>query len=187
MIEPPPAQDKEDAFRLRTSGYLSVVEAAIYMLLGVLLGVTALLGVAGAVHILWLGMRDWTGTTAIFELIDRLLFVLMLIEILHTVRISIRSHMLVVEPFLIVGLIATIRRVLVLTLQAESYTNNQKWMAGGKQLFQASMIELTVLAAMIAILVLSIRAMRKTRPAQAEDTLAAFLPQDDETSAPARS
>lgn len=145
-----------------------------------MLGATALLGVVGAVHILWLGIRDWSGTSAIFELIDRLLFVLMLVEILHTVRISIRSHMLVVEPFLIVGLIATIRRMLVLTLEAQGYTNSNKWMQGGEQLFQASMIELTVLAFIIAVLVLSIRAMRKTRPAKADATLAAFLPEDGE-------
>lgn len=152
------------------------------MLLGLLLSGAALLGLFGAVHILWMGIRDWSGTSAIFELIDRLLFVLMLVEILHTVRISIRSHMLVVEPFLIVGLIATIRRMLVLTLQAEDFTKTRNWTPDGKELFQASMIELLVLALLIAILVMSIRAMRKTRPARAEATLAAFLPNDDDPS-----
>jgi hypothetical protein len=41
----------------------------------------------------------------------------MLVEILHTVRISIRSHILVTEPFLVIGLIASIRRILVITLK----------------------------------------------------------------------
>jgi hypothetical protein len=36
----------------------------------------------------------------------------MIVEILHTVRISLRSHILVAEPFLIVGLIAAVRRIL---------------------------------------------------------------------------
>ena len=48
------------------------------------------------------------------------LFVLMLVEILHTVRVSIRSGNLNAEPFLIVGLIASIRRVLVITLQSSN-------------------------------------------------------------------
>ena len=48
---------------------------------------------------------------------NELLIVLMLVEILHTVRISIRSHVLVTEPFLVVGLIAAIRRILVITLE----------------------------------------------------------------------
>jgi len=41
--------------------------------------------------------------------LDDLLVVLMLVEIFHTVRISIRSHVLVTEPFLIVGLITPLR------------------------------------------------------------------------------
>jgi hypothetical protein len=41
----------------------------------------------------------------------------MLVEILHTVRISIRSHVLVTEPFLVIGLIASIRRMLVISLE----------------------------------------------------------------------
>ncbi len=175
MAEQPSTRTGENTFRLQSCGYLSLVEAAIYVMLGILLCATALLGVFGAGHLLCLGIKDWSGTSAIFQLIDRLLLVLMLIEILHTVRISIRSHMLVVEPFLVVGLIATIRRMLVLTLQAEDFTRAEKWMQGGKQLFQASMIELIVLSVMIGILVFSIRAMRKTRPAKAEETLAAFL------------
>ena len=36
---------------------------------------------------------------------DELLVALMLVEILHTVRISICSHLLVTEPFLVIGLI----------------------------------------------------------------------------------
>ena len=63
-------------------------------------------------------------------LIDRLLLVLMLVELLHTVRISIRSHSLFVEPFLVIGLIAIIRRTLVLTLQAEDFTRNTAWSCG---------------------------------------------------------
>ena len=64
------------------------------------------------------GMRDWSGTGAIFLIVDRLMFVLMLIEILHTVRGSVRSGTLTSEPFLIIGLIASIRNVLVITLKS---------------------------------------------------------------------
>jgi uncharacterized membrane protein (DUF373 family) len=175
----PATGSNQENLRSRTFDYLSLVEGAIYILLGILLSATALLGIAGAAHLLWLGILDWSGTVEIFQLMDRLLFVLMLVEILHTVRISVRSHTLVVEPFLIVGLIATVRRMLVLTLQVESLTTSEKWTESGKQLFQASMIELTVLAIMVGIFVLSIRAMRKTRPPKAEATLAAFLPEGE--------
>ena len=56
--------------------------------------------------------------------------VLMLVEILHTVRISIRSHFLVTEPFLVLGLIAAIRRILVITLEAANLTKVGKAFAG---------------------------------------------------------
>ncbi|HYL15245.1 MAG TPA: phosphate-starvation-inducible PsiE family protein [Terriglobales bacterium] len=60
------------------------------------------------------------------HVLDQLLVVLMLVEILHTVRISIRSHILVTEPFLIVGLIASLRRSLVITLEAATLTNKRR-------------------------------------------------------------
>jgi hypothetical protein len=47
------------------------------------------------------------------------------VEILYTVQISIRSHRLVIaEPFLIVGLIASIRRMLVITLEAATLSRS---------------------------------------------------------------
>jgi hypothetical protein len=62
----------------------------------------------------------------------------MLVEILHTVRISIRSHILVTEPFLVVGLIASIRRILVITLEAATLTKEGTWSTQGASIFRAS-------------------------------------------------
>lgn len=45
-------------------------------------------------------------------LLDRVLLVLILIEIVHTVVLSLRAHQLVAQPFIVVGLIAVIRRIL---------------------------------------------------------------------------
>jgi uncharacterized membrane protein (DUF373 family) len=155
----------------RSHLWLGHVETAIYAVLGILLAATALLAVVGCVYLLGHGIRDFTGTGSIFLLIDRLLLVLMLVELLHTVRISIRSHALVVEPFLIIGLIAIIRRTLVLTLQAEGFTQGTQWTADVESHFRASMIEAGVLALLIAVLVASIFVIRKTR-SEAEIDLA---------------
>jgi len=73
------------------------------------------------------------------------LVVLMLVEILHTVRVSIRSHILVTEPFLVVGLIASIRRILVITLEASTLTKEGSWSTQGASIFRASMLELGLL------------------------------------------
>lgn len=48
------------------------------------------------------------------QLLDRVLLVLILIEIVHTVVLSLRAHRLVAQPFIVVGLIAVIRRILVI-------------------------------------------------------------------------
>lgn len=47
-------------------------------------------------------------------LLDQLLLVLILVEIVHTVVLSLRSHRLAAQPFIVVGLVAVIRRILVL-------------------------------------------------------------------------
>jgi uncharacterized membrane protein (DUF373 family) len=45
-------------------------------------------------------------------LLDRVLLVLILVEIVYTVVLSLRAHRLVAQPFIVVGLIAVIRRIL---------------------------------------------------------------------------
>ncbi len=47
------------------------------------------------------------------NLLDRVLLVLILVEIVHTVVLSLRAHHLVAQPFIIVGLVAVIRKILV--------------------------------------------------------------------------
>jgi uncharacterized membrane protein (DUF373 family) len=157
---------------------LGHMETVIYGVLGILLAATAILAIIGCLHLFANGIRDFTGTASIFLLIDRLLLVLMLVELLHTVRISIRSHALVVEPFLIIGLIAIIRRTLVLTLQAEGFTQGTQWTSDVESHFRASMIEAGVLALLITVLVTSIFVIRKTR-SEAEINIA-----DDSSSLP---
>jgi uncharacterized membrane protein (DUF373 family) len=54
---------------------------------------------------------------AIVSVLDRLLLLLMVVELLYTVQVSFREHAIVPEPFLIVGLVAATRRVLVLRMR----------------------------------------------------------------------
>jgi uncharacterized membrane protein (DUF373 family) len=145
----------------RFYSFLGHIETGIYMVLGILLAAAALLALSGTVPLFSTGLRDLTGTAVIFVLIDRLLLVLLLVELLHTVRISVRSHVLVIEPFLIIGIIAIIRRTLVLTLQAEGFTQNLHWTEDVSANFRASMIEGCMLALLLVVLVASIYIVRK--------------------------
>ena len=104
----------EDRLRRHFDYYLGKTEIVIYSVLAALLAVTAFVTIATAGQILWIGLSHWTVAAQTLRVLNQLLIVLMLVEILHTVRISIRSHVLVTEPFLVVGLIASIRRILVI-------------------------------------------------------------------------
>jgi uncharacterized membrane protein (DUF373 family) len=154
----------QEKLRIHFGDYLDKAEVAIYSILAVLLFITAFATMANAGKMLWDDLRHWTIVTQTLRVLDQLLVVLMLVEILHTVRISIRSHILVTEPFLVVGLIASIRRILVITLEAANLTEGGRWLTEGASIFRASMIELGLLGLLILILVFSITLLRRFAP-----------------------
>jgi hypothetical protein len=144
--------------------YLEKAEVVVYSVLAVLIFVTALASIANATKLLWEGLGHWPIAPQTLLVLDQLLVVLMLVEILHTVRISIRSHILVTEPFLVVGLIASIRRMLVITLEAATLTKGGPWSTEVVSIFRASMMELGLLGVLILILVFSITLLRRSTP-----------------------
>jgi hypothetical protein len=155
----------EDTLRQRLDAYVGRIELSIYSMLALLLSVTIVAGVASAGRLLWDAITHWEIATQTLRVLNELLVVLMLVEILHTVRISIRSHVLVTEPFLIVGLIASIRRVLVISLEMATMSRGgSTWSTEGASLFRSSMIELGLLGFLIFLLVFSITLVRRYPP-----------------------
>ena len=155
----------ERAIRHRFDSYLAKAEVGIYSVLAVLLVCSAFATIATAGRLLWVDPTRWTVASQTVRVLDQLLIVLMLVEILHTVRISIRSHVLVVEPFLIVAMIASIRRILVVTLEAATLIKEGAWTTeGARSIFYSSMIELGLLGALVLVLVLSIALLRRYAP-----------------------
>ena len=94
---------------------------------------------------------------AVVALLERLLLVLMVVELLYTVQVSFREHAVVPEPFLIIGLVAAIRRILVLTAEVAGVQERSQ------VIFRLVMIELGVLTVMIIVLVASLRMLRGHR------------------------
>jgi len=164
----PATRPSENRFQRLSSESLSLVEVVIYAALGVILSLAAIFALFSACHALWQGLAAGASTKTVVEVIDRLLVVLVLVEILDTVRISVRSHTLVTEPFLIVGLIATIRRMLVITLDAANLTSAANWAADGQARLRASMFELGLEGVIVIVLVISIYILRKSPPAYEE-------------------
>ena len=94
-------------------------------------------------------------TANIVPLLDRLLLILLVVELLYTVQVSFREHGLIPEPFLLVGLIAAIRRVLVLTAEFGEVRDQTDIV------FQHLVVELAVLTFLIVALVVSLVLLRK--------------------------
>jgi len=89
------------------------VEDAVYLGVGLLLAASAiaLLVVSGITFVR--SVLEGVLAARVVGLLDQVLLVFMIVEILYTVQVSFREHALIPEPFLIVGLIAGIRRVLL--------------------------------------------------------------------------
>ena len=134
------------------------VEDVVYVGLGLLLtGIIVVLLVAAFIGF---GQRAaaWTVVAGIGVLLDQILLILLLVELLYTVQVSFREHVLAPEPFLLVGLISAIRRILVLT--AAFGEPHQ----GGQAPPPALVPELAVLAALILSLAIALVLLRKRMP-----------------------
>ena len=153
----------EDRLRTHSSYYLYFVELLLYVGIGVLLSAAAGFALVGAGAIMWSSISTHVLGSRGLLVLDQLLLVLMLVEILHTVRISVRSkEFMLIEPFLIVGLIASIRRVLVITLQASKLMEGSHGTPDTAVAFRDAMIELGLLGFLILGFVVSIYLLYRT-------------------------
>ena len=96
-------------------------------------------------------------TTAMVHLLDRVLLALMLAEIIYTVGRIARTQQLETEPFLIVGIIAAIRRMLIITAESAGHIDI------ADPMFQAILAELGLLALIILLMAWAMRLIREPR------------------------
>ena len=134
-----------DSSNDRTS-QLERAEHYIYLAAGYILAFAAAGVLVAAIIEMARSIMEGKYTTAMVHLLDRVLLALMLAEIIYTVgRIS-RTQMLETEPFLIVGIIAAIRRMLILTAESAGHVDLTD------PVFQALLAELGLLALIIFLL-----------------------------------
>jgi hypothetical protein len=146
-------------------GLLGKGEVLIYAALALFLALTIVLTLLTSARLLWLALTEWTVAAQTLRVLNQLLIVLMLVEILHTMRVSIRSRILVIEPFLLIGLIAVIRRMLIISLEAAALNREGEWATEmASSIFHAAMLELGLLGALVLVLVLSIFILRRAQP-----------------------
>lgn len=131
--------------------WLERAELYIYMATAFILVVAA--GAMLGVGLLEMAERvlqsDYVG--GLLQLLDRALLVLMLAEIIYTVRRIAHRKRLEAEPFFVVAIIAAIRRILVITAESTSHIDLND------STFQAALVELGLLAVVIVALAIALR------------------------------
>jgi hypothetical protein len=138
---------------------LRVIERLIFFIIGAMLFAAAFALLWRALVVLWALVMSPSGHTmdAGAAFLDVVLLVLMVVELAYTVVLSLGGIVLSAEPFLIVGLIAVIRRILVITV-GEVQTGKPS-----SQLPQNSAVELAILTGVVLAFVLSIVMLRRSR------------------------
>ncbi len=134
---------------------LSFTEDVVYAGLGLLLAIGAVALLLAAFRNSLASLLSRSFGSQVIGLLDQILLVLLIIELLYTVQVSFREHGLLAEPFLVVALIAVIRRVLVLTAEVP------KLPQAGEEVFRHALWELGLLTVMIAVLVASLIALQR--------------------------
>jgi uncharacterized membrane protein (DUF373 family) len=99
---------------------LTTSELVLYFSVGLLLGAAGILVLAGTASGLVRELHHGAGAVDVAVLVlDRVLLALIVAELLYTLRFVVRTHEIAVEPFLYIGLIAVVRRILIVTAQLE--------------------------------------------------------------------
>ena len=110
-------RNSADFFRQLLGHWFDLAEDTLYVGLGLLLIAIAFTLLITEIVYFTQYVSTWTLAENVVFLLDRILLIIIFVEVLYTVQVSFRQHVLRPEPFLVVGLIAVTRRVLVLTAE----------------------------------------------------------------------
>jgi uncharacterized membrane protein (DUF373 family) len=148
---------KRNSINLRDwlSHWFSLAEDTLYVGLGLLLIAIAFTLLITEIVYFAQYLSTWTLAENVVFLLDRILLIIIFVEVLYTVQVSFRQHILRPEPFLVVGLIAVTRRVLVLTAEMSKLAKETQ------TAFYNAMIELGLLTILIIALVICLRMLRQ--------------------------
>ena len=150
LVPTPPAHPRGVAH------YLALGERFVLIMIAIVLSVLAILllgsGVLALIKSAFAGdIRDRA-----VEILDTVLLVMMTMEIVYTVTLSLESHTLVAEPFLVIGAIAAIRRMLVITATS---TNLE---VTNPEAFRNTLIELALLGFIVVAMAAAIYVLRRS-------------------------
>ena len=144
----------ERFLRDRTEKGFGFIEDLLYVLVATALSLAGI-GLFGyAIYEFVTTVREDPFSAVILALLDTLLLVFIVTEIIHTIRVVIDEKILVSEPFLVVGIVAAIRRLVVVSAEAKDLF--------GKPTFGDAMLEIGVLTGTVLALGATIFMLRHT-------------------------
>ena len=141
---------------------LELAENAVYTLAGLLLVAGAVIVLVAIVYHLFNDVGHGA-EGAVTSALDGLLLVFILLELLAAVRATMVEHKLVAEPFLVVGIIAAIKEIVVAAVAAK--TNRGR----NDDAFGEAMVEIGVLAGVVLVLAVSALLVRRKEREPEED------------------
>lgn len=124
---------------------MQVAENVVYATVAVLLVASALLAIGAIGYRLATDLDDGV-SNAVTKALDGLLLVFILVELLGAVRATIAERNLVAEPFLMVGIIAAIKEIVVASLKVAEAQGSE---------FDDAMKEVGVLGGVVLLLAVS--------------------------------
>ena len=149
----------EEAYKRVVSGTLDAFERIAYVAIALALSVPIVMLVFSAA-ISMLEVSEVGVLETSLTVLDRVLLAFIFVELIDTVRVTVRERgIFIAEPFLLVGLIAVVRRILLLTAEIERVSAEE---------FQNMLIELGVMTGLVIVLTVALYFTRRMRLSEKE-------------------
>jgi uncharacterized membrane protein (DUF373 family) len=150
--------DDERRIRSIAEKLFGAAEDVLYLLIALALTAAGFVYLGYTIYDFFHHLKDETLTPLVLNLLDGLLLVFIITEIIHTIRAVIAEKVLVSEPFLVVGVVAAIRRLIVVSAEAKDLF--------GTPDFGDAMLEISVLTGAVVFLGLTIFMLRHTHQSE---------------------
>lgn len=124
---------------------LLFVEDLVYVSIALLLAAGCLVLVVRATGELIHGAFQ-SGPDALLDTLDALLLIFIFVELLYAVRMTLKDRQIVAEPFLIAGILACIKEIIVLSVKSPT-----EYLDKGPQ-FARAMVEVGLLGVLVLVL-----------------------------------
>jgi len=155
MLAVADGDDDERQSRSRIAALLAYGELVLETAVAFALGAGGVILLGWVVYDFARGLGEEPVLDLVLRLLSGLLLVFIFTELINTIRVVIARRALEVEPFLIVGIVAAIRRLIVVSAEAENLLGTSR--------FRDVMLEIGVLAGAALVLGTTVLLLRIAR------------------------